>query len=247
MNGWSVDTCFVDKAAMPIEPKMRSCVIVGHDINISILKAPWLVNQGILREAEISNGDAVFTSACVQINAEAFEFLALPDRIQMRLKEDSPDAQANLLRVLGGIATTLPHTPFTAIGLNFEFLLRPDGDIAFEVWNRSRFSAPSSLDATGDMDTVRFGAYYSLDALAMRVRVNMRPVREFGTKGSEEPERESQDETMLAHFNFNHDLVPAASAPDILQVLGKWVDAATYAAEIAAMECKTTAKDGPAC
>ena len=115
---------------MAVKPVNASAVVVGHDVNLSIFTPPWLRDQKILSDEELA-GDVVITPPMVRIPAPSFELLILPDRVQMRPSDDLDKAQSDILRVLGGIVSTLPHTPFTAIGLNFAYLMSPDEHTQF--------------------------------------------------------------------------------------------------------------------
>jgi hypothetical protein len=222
---------------MAVELVNASAVVVGHDVNLSIFRPPWLRDQKILSDEELA-GDVVITPPMVRIPAPSFELLILPDRVQVRPSDDPGKAQSDILRVLGGIVSTLPHTPFTAIGLNFDYLTTPDEHTEFQSWNKERFAAPFSVGVIGSAQgEARFGAYCSFDTLGMRLKADLKPVRR-----TEQPEggilkSSAGPEAMLGKFNFHRDLKERPAVSEILQVLGRWADAASLALTMAESAC----------
>jgi len=218
---------------MPVELTNASTVIVGHDVNLSIFKPHWLVRQSILSEEDVADA-SVISPGLVRIPAPRFELLVLPDRIQLRPARDSEQAQSDLLRVLGGIVGSLPHTPFTAIGLNFDYTITPYGDVEFEAWDKEQFAAPFSLAAIDEQQVdVRFGAFFSCEALHMRLNADIKPVRAPEKTEAEDAESAPSEEVIRGKFNFHHDLAQSPPVSEILEVLGRWDAAASFAASLA--------------
>lgn len=215
-----------------------SAVLVAHDVNMSIFKPVWLGRQEILTEEELT-GEVIVTPALVRIPTDRFELLILPDRIQMRPAQKCDKAQASLLRVLGGIVTKLPHTPFTALGLNFEYMIRPSEGVDFGERNEEQFAAAFSRGSTPEaQEDIRFGAYFALDVLGMRLRADFKPVQVESRVDAEGLESPAPCEAMRAKFNFHRDLVAPgselpASAGEILEMLGAWDSAAAYVSGLA--------------
>lgn len=206
---------------MAVELVNASAVIVAHDVNLSIFRPPWLRDQGILTDDELQ-GDVVATPVVVRIGARGFELTVLPDRLQFRPALQSDNANSDLLRVLGGIVSALPHTPFTAMGFNFGYrIIQPKG-IDFAQWNRSRFASPVAFAVipSGAQGTAHYGTYFSFDALDMRVKVDLKPIRKEGF-------------AMHSDFNFHRDLPQDPSIAEILRYLANWNTAALIAHEIA--------------
>ena len=216
---------------MSVEVAMRSVVIVGHDVNISILKPPWLVRNGIFSEDELSAGDVVFSQAVVQIPAGSFDFLALPDRVQIRLPRDCEDVQSILNRVLGGLVTTLPHTPLSAIGFNFEYVLLPQRGAKYVAWNCAGFQTSFAKQICESKTDVRFGSYCSFSALDMQVQVDLKPGRARRTDGDESSSAASRPEAMIGKINFHKELETPLRPPEVFESLGRWAAAENIATE----------------
>lgn len=212
-----------------IVPVRSSGVLSAHDVNLSIFNAIWLVREGILEEADISTKESLFTPALIRIpTSTGAELLILQDRIQLSFDPKVVEnAEPLFARVLGGIVAKLPHTPYSAVGLNAEFLLAPRDETEFGQWNRKHFS--SLFSATSDSSSDRFGCYLSTSQLEMQVRVECRPAR---IKEGQPPFAPGQ-EAMHVSFNFHRDL--AAQQPAlILQQLAKWSQAEALCTRILA-------------
>lgn len=219
---------------MPANLTACSAVLVAHDVNMSIFKPVWLGRQEILTDEELT-GEVIVTPALVRIPTDRFELLILPDRIQIRPAPAFNKAQASLLRVLGGIVSKLPHTPFTALGFNFEYMIQPGEGIDFKAWNRQTFAAPFSPRATVETQgDVRFGGYFSMDVLDMRLRADIKPARAASGDAEQGADSPLPPEAMQAKFNFHRDLESPASVAEILAALGAWDGAASCASEFAA-------------
>lgn len=209
-----------------------SAVVLAHDVNVSILKPPWLRKQDILTDEELS-GNVVASGALTRVLNPRFEFLALPDRLQMRILK--PEfGQADLLRVLGGIVSTLPHTPITAIGMNFDYVVSVEPQESFAEWNRSRFSSQFSLETSGEhKPDVRFGAFVSYEVSGMLLKADIKPCVARSEARSETSSNES--EAMQVKCNFHEDLEESASTPVLLERLAHWDNFARVAEQFVDM------------
>ncbi len=211
-----------------------SAVVVARDVNVSIFKPLWLRTQNVLSEEEASADDMVIAPNLVRIPAPLFELFIIADRIQIRPSTDSDDAQADILRVLGGIVSALPHTPFTALGLNFDYEVRPPASGSFEDWNRKTFAGPFAARVIPEGGgEPRFGGYVSFDVFNMRLKIQVIPVRVPGDDGTEEQTKQGSSEAMSASFNFHRDLDQPVKTSEILESLGRWDTVRGFASEAA--------------
>lgn len=217
---------------MPATLLLRSAVIVGRDVNISILKPPWLLKHGILDEDELSSGDIVFTQLLMQVPTDCFDLLGTPDRLQVRLSSECQDPQAKVVRLIGGIVTTLPHTPFTALGFNFEYWLKPAEEADYPDWNRARFGTSFAVEASAEMPNARFGSFCSFDHFDMRVRVQLTPGRAKTEKNTETPKNEPPEEGMITRINFHRNLAQPFQPTEVLETLARWETMASFAADL---------------
>jgi len=221
---------------MNIVLENSSIVIIAKDFNVSIFKPFWLLKNNIFREEELQ-GNIVITPPAVQIPTQNFQFTVLPDRLQVFMSRKYPDAEADIARIIGGVVKTLPHTPYTAVGLNFNYLVAPEAEDAFSNWNRDLFASPlsSKIQSTKNRKA-RFGSYVSFDVLGTRLNIDIKPV-----KASNDIEtlckswRAGQD-LIRVNLNFHSDVVNSKSAVDsILDKVAKWNEALVLSQKIIGM------------
>jgi hypothetical protein len=219
-----------------------SVVLVANDVNQSIFSLPWLVNNGIVLDAELQRDAAsagefprvVVVPGVTSIRTARYELMALPDRVQMQMEEPDDDADAVLMRTLGKIATILSHTPFTAIGLNFYYKYEPLNQLHFATWNSSLFASPWALRYCGKGNRDRFGttfAYDDFDGARMRVRaaVSAKP------KDHIAPEVDEPPYEVKLHFNLHRDLAGLndSRVKELSRILALWREVKLQTWEIA--------------
>lgn len=218
---------------MAVELTNSSVVIAAHDVNVSIFRLGWL-RENILTQAELS-GDVVFVHGMVRIHAERFELLILPDRIQMRTPLGDDQAQGDLLRVLGGIANILPHTPFTAVGLNYEFDISSSSQECFGEWNGTEFGsifARKLADQAGT-ESARFGSYASFELESAKVRIEIKPTQS----------EEGNQERMQAKFNFHHELTISSTSQDARRAIERWEELRNLSLSLVRSACNGDQED----
>jgi hypothetical protein len=199
-----------------------SIVAVADEINVSTFKPFWLNNQGILSQDELS-GECLFTPGAVQIPTKVFSLLVLPNRIQIAFAEmEESLVMTPLHRVIGGILNGLPHTPFKALGFNFEFFVGPEDPSTFGEWNHRHFYSPcSALICPPQVENTRFGSYSSINFNGMRLKLDVKPVRGTTTAPAISSALENSQEWMHFAFNYHLDLDlknPARHAQDSLAI-----------------------------
>jgi len=213
-----------------------SIVIVAKDLNVSIFKPFWLMKNNIFHEQELQ-GNIVITPPAVQIPTQNFQFMVLPDRLQMLMPRQYPDAEADIARVVGGIVKTLPHTPYTAVGLNFNYFIAPESEDAFGAWNRNLFASPvaSRLQLPEDKNA-RFGSYVSFDVLGMRLKIDIKPIKVAANIESLCKSWHTGQDLILLNFNFHSDVVSSESPADsIIDKLDKWSESLVFSQKLIAM------------
>jgi len=218
---------------MPVPVKWKltlsSAVLIARDVNQSIFKPAWLLNQGILLEGETDGSETVFAPGITRVATDSFELLVLPDRIQLRLPPDVRDGDAFVTRVLGGITRTLPHTPFSAVGLNNQYEVCPTDAKGFFDWNRRMFASPWALAHTDDNPRNRFGCSFAFDAFdGARMRVRAAVTAAPGTS-EVDPEDTGPVQPYLVnlHCNLHRDLPASDTIRELSRMLSLWKDVRT--------------------
>lgn len=200
-----------------------SVVIAANDVNISIFKPPWLTKSGIFNKEELE-GNIIITPLMVQIPTKKFEVTILPIRIQMFASNIYTEIKDDILRILGGVTATLPHTPYTAVGLNFNYLMATDGQDVFDAWNRKLFSAEFARQIVSEDDhKARFGCYFSYDVLGMRLKLDIKPAKAEPSIKNLQKSWEPGQDLLKLNFNFNCDVAKSKKPADSIQKhLKKW-------------------------
>lgn len=195
-----------------VELQLMSCVLVAHDMNLSIFKPHWFTSNKILSQDEFSD-DILFAPGIIQIPTKEYGLSVFPNRVQMRFETECEHARDYLLRIIGGIVKTLPHTPYTALGFNYEYRLIPSSD--FSSWNREIFGGLRvSAAAPNDDVDARFGAYFSFDLHGMRLKVDAKPIK-IQVDGENK-------ECQLVVLNFHRDLNQPVDVEELTSLLKQW-------------------------
>lgn len=199
-----------------------SAVVTGSDVNLSIFKPLWLRQAKILTEDEIS-AEILVSPAAINIPTPKFELLILPNRIQMRFfGSGCNDARTDLLRVMGGIVEMLPHTPYTGVGLNFKNVLTLPAGSDFFTWNRQVFATPWAEDQATKDNEPRFGCYFSVNTLGMRLKVDVKPINPTPELIKIVKSLALGEDYMQMVFNYHVDLKELTDVGSIIKILEKW-------------------------
>jgi len=216
-----------------------SVVIIAKDFNLSILKPLWLMNNKIFRPEELE-GDIMVTPPAVQIRSANFQFMALPDRLQISATRPYGNAQSDINRICGGIVKALPHTPFTAIGLNFHYLGAPESRGAFASWEKDLFASAVAREIEGSQaENARFGSYLSFDTIGMRLKIDIKPTNAGGSIVDLCSSWDSGQELIRMHFNYHTDVTNTDTpAKTVVDSLAKWEEALAMSTGLVENICK---------
>lgn len=180
-----------------------NAVVAAHQFNPSVVSQLWLVDNGIVLREEFEAGKgSVFSDMMVNVASEKLTMLVTPDQVQFSPTQLPPNEDGIVENRLGLFVRTLPHTPFTACGINFTWLLE-DEDVV-QVAKRLFFVPESPLHHAFDVENSRFGSYMSKPALGGRLKLDIKPLT------LRMPNGESTERLQFA-FNFHLD-VPQANA-----------------------------------
>lgn len=200
-----------------IASRDATVVLVANGFNVPIFNQLWLHKNGIILESEFG-ANSLFTPAAVNVVTDDFELLVLAERIQLKLLKLERSDEI-IQRVVVRIVEQLPHTPYTALGLNFGFRLTPEDERRFVEMTRliffcdkhpllSEFSEGNSL----------YGGYLSKDIFGARMKLHMTPTKKQGKL------------SLLLNFNVHKD----TSKPDeIAQMLRSWMTVHEYVDSLA--------------
>lgn len=203
---------------MSIGPATAAAVVVAQQFNPSVASQKWLYDIGLLTQADLERPFA-FTPAFAQFTGAEFSFLLLPERLQFTMLGEPAGQREILIDKLARFVREVPHTPFTALGLNLTYQIVPTAGDTTQITRRLFFVPGSPLHAEFDDDGARFGGYMSRDVLGCRLKLAVRPAIEPLVEGGPPKHFVAMD------FNFHHDLTQGGDAAEtIVKNLEKWDD-----------------------
>jgi hypothetical protein len=202
-----------------------NAVVAAHQFNPSVVSQLWLVDNGIVLREEFEAGKgSVFSDMMVNVASEKLTMLVTPDQVQFSPTQPPPNEDEIVASRLGLLVRTLPHTPFTACGLNFAWLL-DDQDVV-EVAKRLFFVPDSPVHRAFDVENSRFGGYMSRPAFGGRLKLDIKPLT------LRTPNGESEERLQFA-FNFHVDVPQASSGAEaVVAHLANWNHAFEMTREI---------------
>ena len=199
-----------------IELKDCNIVIIANNFNTSIINTVWLYKNNIFSEKEIQGSTSL--PIMVEVQAKDYIFHLIPDRLQFSVNPMYEAAKELLISKIGKLIQLLPHTPFSAAGLNFTYHVKPsDEDIS--KLSRSLFcNNQSKLFNNLTTDDVRFGGYFSKNLIGTRFRLDAKPIT-ISKKAIKE-------EFLQFSYNFNINLnVDDSNTTKIIDLFNKWDEA----------------------
>lgn len=221
-----------DRLAHTVENAVGGIILTAQAFNPSIFSETWLAKNEIL-SSEAFEGGRVCSPEVAQFQTSAVAVMVIPPKMQITfgLEDHEPEA-SQPLHIAARTIELLPHTPFTALGINFDFFVSPPEHCDFNSFNRALFGdGDSELLREFDSPDARFGRYFSKDHEAARLKLNIKPVR-AGTDAKD---------ILLFSFNFHHDVTqldPPEKAPHLLNALGQWASFREYAGQLLGISLK---------
>jgi hypothetical protein len=203
----------------------KTLVVVANDVNISIFKPWWLIKNNIIREEEIV-GDVIVSPVAVSIPTAEFILGIFPNRIQLAFQLHNTNIQENINRVAIQIIKKLPHTPYTGIGLNFNYFIVPEQKDFFE-WNKIHFTSDFTKKVSLGQETKpKYGSYFSFDIFGGRLKLDIKPVVADEAISILVAEWSRGKDLMRASFNFHYEIdIQKESIDKIVDVLRLWTEA----------------------
>ncbi len=197
-------------------------VIIASTFNINILNPVWLYKNKIFTEKELQG--ATCLPVLVEAQSDNFRLHIVPDRLQFSINPKFKNAKELLISKIGRLIELLPHTPFTAAGLNFTYNVTPSNKDINKL-SRSLFcNEKSILFDDLEEDNVRFGGYFSKDLLGTRFRLDAKPIST--------PMKNKEKEMLQFAYNFNISLTQENEQTTILDLFNKWDDAKLICQEL---------------
>ena len=198
-----------------MEPEFSgNTVLVAQSLNPSIFSQLWLVQNGIVTQEDFED-DCVFSPLVVRVLTKSFELLVVPERLKLGFRRPNANHQALLNDVLLKIVTTLPHTPYKAMGMNMTWHIWPASQERFGATLRSLFAVPEvPLGQFFCEENSRFGVYLSKDFFGMRLKLDIKPVKAS--------RRDVVREGVRFSFNFQKDIEQQRAVETLSELVPLW-------------------------
>jgi len=151
----------------------------------------------------------------VQVRSPRFHLLVAPEQFQFTPLNPPEDQQRLIEDKVGKIVRELPHTPYTALGLNFQWHLEPEHVTVEQLSRRLFFADGSKLHAALDSEDAKLGGRISRDFQNFRMKLDVRPVnQDMGDDG--------ERYMMQLGFNFHRDIPRDNAVEVIAESLQHW-------------------------
>jgi hypothetical protein len=197
-----------------------NAVLLANQVNVSIFQQVWLIEHGIVLKEEFTK-DFFFTPVAVSVPTQRFDFLVAPDRVQIGIK-DVEGAVAILGRTLGTITAKLPHTPYTALGFNFNYSFDSTSPLVSARFLRNFvLRADNPLAPEFATEDARFGMFASKNFREFRLSLDIKPVAS------------EQGESLAVNLNFHRSLTALVNTAEIVQQsVGLWRECFSYSEDL---------------
>jgi hypothetical protein len=199
----------VNASQVPMSLRGANIVVLASNYNPSIASKDWLVRKGI-----ITGNVTGFVHVPPMSTVETDEISLVVDehRLQVTLKTPSESAVALLGGIVESFVTSLPETPYTAVGINYAFavpqhrcaisdLFKPDAETAKRVF----------------ADDYELGVIVSFPFDTYRVRANVPPPRDLPS---------GEKDMVVLDFNFHCAAMGSDAVVDRLSNLSDTLDKA---------------------
>ena len=206
-----------------VENALAGIVITAQTFNPSLFTETWLTQNNIV-PADAFVGLRVFSSEVAQFQTSELQVLIVPPMMQITFGIHGDDAESDLpLQIAKRTVELLPHTPYQALGLNFNFFVAPPNGQDFNEYNHTLLgNGDNSLLQEFSSPDTKFGRYFSKDHDEARLKLDVKPVQ-VG------PEKK---DLLQFSFNFHHEvsqLGPEDSVMKLTQAIENWTSLHHYA------------------
>lgn len=202
-----------------IQPAGVALVVTAQSFNPSIFSQVWLVREVGINEKCFA-GTTVVTPQAAQHELSNMQMLVIPARLQVTVKPGDDDAALSAAKLVTKIVEKLPHTPYQAVGMNFDYLLTFASTEEFIAKDRALFLTQTTpLKGFFDLPDARYGGYFSRNLGDVRLKLDIKPRGPSGEVGV--------GEHLMLNFNFHLALSNGTDRPSwerVAETLGRWAE-----------------------
>lgn len=221
-----------------VENAFASIVLTAQSFNPSIFTETWLGRNSILNVDSLK-GARVFLSDIAKFETEEVDVLVVPNKMQITFGIHGVNGEFEIARKIPiRIIEVLPHTPYQALGINFDFYVMPPEEQDFLTYNRKLLGTGEyNLIQEFSVADARFGRYFSKDYENARLKLDIKPVIK------PEPVKGGTSNRDLIQFSFNfHHEVSGIDLPErgqrLKDYLGNWSSLKDYATRLLELGAK---------
>lgn len=172
----------------------KNLILTAENFNVSIFRESWFLENEIFNKEDIDSSKTFFTPSMIQVEGGGIRIVINPLQMILSLtKEEEGFEKFNLLYL---ITKNLPHIPYQASGMNFDFLIEDLGGKKSNVSILNDHS-PIHNEFINNSENPRFGIYASKDYLNSRLKLDIKPVMASINN------QEESKEYLHLKFNFN--------------------------------------------
>lgn len=195
----------------------ENAIVTANNFNVMLVSQVWLINNGIVNVDEFNPPACVFTPPLVHVTTDDFGLLLMEGRLQFTPTCNEEAKQPLLIDRLGRFITTLPHTPYSGLGLNFVWHWQPNEAHTIQSVGRRLFFHPDTpLANEFNTDDATFGSYFSKNFAGFRLKLSIAPVDVVRHDAQAEA---SGEEVMQFAFNYH---LSSSNANELSNALAQW-------------------------
>jgi hypothetical protein len=103
-----------------LEPSGAAFILTAKSLNPSIFNQIWLSREKLVEDSEFGP-QSITTAGASQHQIAKLALLVVPDRLQLLINPFERESMDRADSLCAGIVARLPHTPYLALGINFDF------------------------------------------------------------------------------------------------------------------------------
>ncbi|MFQ5736897.1 MAG: hypothetical protein ACE5GY_08560 [Thermodesulfobacteriota bacterium] len=217
---------------MVIDNSISIIIVTAQSFNPSIFTETWLDRHKII-SVDSLDGPRVSTPQAAVFQTKEVALAIEPSKMQVSFSTHKTDSDFDTsLKIPLRIVELLPHTPYLALGLNFNVFVKPPEGQDFLSYNKS-------LLGTGDykllrefsVEDARFGRYFSKDYGEARLKLDIKPVKAG-------PENKDMI-AFLFNFHFEVSEVDVSERwKKLVEYIGNWNSFREYATSLVEVGAK---------
>ena len=216
-----------NRGMLLVENAFSSIVLTAQSFNPSVFTETWLSESKVLPSDKLT-GVRVYSPQVAQFQTSEVQVLVVPPKMQITFPILVPGEGPELAcSIAVRTVELLPHTPYQALGMNFDYFVPPPEGQDFNVYDRALFGdGGSKLLREFSAPDARFGRYFSRDYGEARLKLDVKPVK-AGPQNKD-----------LLQFSFNfHYALPEVHLEErsrnLSRMIGTWGQLRDYSQQLA--------------